>query len=423
MNINSKRLRIYILLMLVVGAVSSALRTIACLFDLNYDIGHFENGALASAASIVLWIGVIIMFSYLLISTGVNLRPSFTSPLSYVPTGIISVALLFIGAKLLLDCDYSGLRSAFAELSRAIGIKNIFLCVLDLLGAAMPILLALLALASTIHLFLGGYLTSEESVTRGYFALGTVLFLAIYVTYLHLQNGVQINAPNKLADQMAYLFSALFFLYEARISLGREKWGLYASFGLAAAMLCLFSSVPSLMTFAVRGELISASLEESLVTLSLFIFITTRLVVTSLLPDKKENELIARLRAYAEEREGVEDDGTSERSPYDEQMNLDLEIAAAIFTTKSEEEIEEERLHLLAEQMADPEEDIDISECEECPPVIEEASDDDSQQTIEIGDTEPRAEEQTSTEYDIFEEVMPSRFDKGIHINTPTNKD
>ena len=414
MNTNSKRLGIYILLMLAIGLVSAALRTVACLYDLDYEIGHFYNSATATAASMVLWIGVIALFTYLLISTGVSLRPSFTSPLSYVPTGITAVALLFLGARLVMDCDYKALGSAFSDLTHGRGIQEIFLGALQLIGSAMPIILALLAVAATVHLFLGGYITREESVARGYFAVGTVIFLALYVTYLHLQKGVQINAPIKLYDQMAYLFSALFFLYEARISLGREKWGLYAAFGLAASALCLHSSIPALITYAARGELISASLEESLVTLSLFLFITTRLVVTALLPERKENSIIAALRVDAEERERSEEEDIGEGSPYDEQMNLDLEIAAAIFADRTEEESEEERLIRLAEQMADPEEDY-------IPSVAEE--EEDGEQPEESTEETEADDGQISIDYDIFEEVRPSRFDKGIPFTTPSQKE
>ena len=77
---------------------------------------------------------------------------------------------------------------------------------------------------------------------------------------------------------------------------------MYAAVGLAAAALCLYSAIPSLITYFVKGELISASLEENLLTLSLFVFITTRLAVVAILPENKETAGITALRTAAEER-------------------------------------------------------------------------------------------------------------------------
>ncbi len=405
MNVNSKRLKIYILIMLAVGLVSGALRTVACIYDLDYSLGHFGSDALIYASGIILWIGVVLLFGYIIISAGVNLRPSFTSPLSYIPTGVISVAIIFLGVRILSDCDFNEISRAIAEISRAIGFKNTFWAIITLLGVALPILLVILAIASIAHLFLSSYFTSNQSVLRGYFAIATVLFLAIYVAYLHMQEGVQINAPNKITDQMAYIFCSLFFLYETRISLGRQKWGMYAAFGLAASALCLYSSLPSLLTYFVKGEIISASIEENLLTLSLFVFITTRLAVTATLPEDKENPAVAALRTAAEQRQAeIKSDDISENT--DDQLAFDLPILEDGFDS-DEPKSEEEMLAHLAEQMADP--DMDL---EEYTPSTEQSEDEIPDPKQEGGqDNEKEDPEQLTIEYDIFEEVTPSRLE------------
>lgn len=407
MNVNSKRLKIYILIMLAVGLVSSALRTVACLYDLDISLGYFENDTLINIAGIVLWIGVILLLGYIVISAGVNLRPSFTSPLSYIPTGIVSVALLFIGARILSSLDIIEIKRALLEFLRTDGAADIPSAILKLLGTCLPLLLVLLIIGSIAHLFLSGYFTSEQSVLRGYFALSTVLFLAIYVGYLHMQKGVQINAPNKITDQMAYVFSALFFLFEARISLGRQKWNWYAAFGLAAAALSLYSAIPSLITYFVKGEIISASLEENLLTLSLFVFITTRLAVTAMLPENKETAGVTALRTAAEERRSAMKSGEIQEN-IDDQLVFELPTIDA----RDDEDIaqsEEDVLAILAEQMADPDEDkeeLSPGEPAEDIPSEEKKIDEDEEAT-----------EQMTIEYDIFEEVTPSRLESSGILN------
>ena len=407
MNVNSKRLKIYILIMLAVGLVSSALRTVACLYDLDIALGYFENDTLINIAGIVLWIGVILLLGYIVISAGVNLRPSFTSPLSYIPTGIVSVALLFIGARILSSLDIIEIKRALLEFLRTDGAADIPSAILKLLGTCLPLFLVLLIIGSIAHLFLSGYFTSEQSVLRGYFALSTVLFLAIYVGYLHMQKGVQINAPNKITDQMAYVFSALFFLFEARISLGRQKWNWYAAFGLAAAALSLYSAIPSLITYFVKGEIISASLEENLLTLSLFVFITTRLAVTAMLPENKETSGVTALRTAAEERRSAMKSGEIQEN-IDDQLVFELPTIDA----RDDEDIEqseEDVLAILAEQMADPDEDK-----EELSPG--EPTEDISSEEKKI-DEDEEATEQMTIEYDIFEEVTPSRLESSGILN------
>ena len=92
---------------------------------------------------------------------------------------------------------------------------------------------------------------------------------------------------NKLIDEMAYLSVAVFFLYETRLSLGRERWRGYIAFGFISALLCAYSSIPSLIYYFVKRNAISMSLYETALTLTLFVFITTRTLMTGdLIKDK-----------------------------------------------------------------------------------------------------------------------------------------
>jgi hypothetical protein len=106
------------------------------------------------------------------------------------------------------------------------------------------------------------------------------------------------------------MICAAFFVFEARISLGREMWRLYTAFGLVAASLTAYASIPAIVTYYINGEIINASsvkslasLEEYVLLLALFIFIVSRLCLTVFLREEKENALVKALGEYAKERE------------------------------------------------------------------------------------------------------------------------
>ena len=99
MNINSKRLRTYIIAMLIMTAVATALRTVACLTELDFASGFYTDKSFISAANLAITLTVLGMLSYALVAKEVTLHPSFSTGATYVPTGILGVASAFLGVK------------------------------------------------------------------------------------------------------------------------------------------------------------------------------------------------------------------------------------------------------------------------------------------------------------------------------------
>ena len=91
---------------------------------------------------------------------------------------------------------------------------------------------------------------------------------------------------------MAYLSATLFFLYETRLSLGREKWRPYIAFGFIASLLTAFSSIPALIIYFAEKRIISNSIYETLLTLALFIFISAKLLLTANLIEDKRSSIV-----------------------------------------------------------------------------------------------------------------------------------
>ncbi len=300
MNTNSKRLGIYLAIMLLTTAVATTLKTIACITSLNYTTGFFTDKSLVNVANAIVALTAIGMFSYLFTAERISLKASFSTAATYVPTGVLGVATAFLGANLfsyvLRVSNYSPLE---VKLLSQPGLPVLF-----------GVLSALLSFLSIAHHFLNAFTTESKSTVRAYFAIATITFFAFYAILIYLDSTLSVNDHSKTLRQTTFLFGALFFLYEARISIGREMWRIYTAFGLVAASLSAYTAIPAIITYYVKGFVISscsqkslASLSEYVLLIALFIFIMCRLYLTSTLKEIKENKLIALLDEYAKQRE------------------------------------------------------------------------------------------------------------------------
>ena len=91
---------------------------------------------------------------------------------------------------------------------------------------------------------------------------------------------------------MAYVSLAIFFVYETRILLERPMWRMYAVSGLCATLLSAYSALPSLIVYLVRGQVISHTISETVLTLSLFVFALIRTVSLLTAEEDKENRIV-----------------------------------------------------------------------------------------------------------------------------------
>ena len=305
MNSNTKRLGVYLAIMLTGTSVATALRAIACVKQLDYANGFFDNGSLISLANIIIAVTALGMLSYGFVASRIQLRPSFSTPATYVPTGILSVATVFLGARIFTYSVELTSRDIYGKYALSFKSPAVFLGVLA----------AVLAFVSIGYHFFNAFTVEGKTEIRAYFATANIIFLAIYAILIYLDGSISLNESAKILRQTAFLLSALFFLYEARISLGREMWRIYTTFGLIAAILTAYTSIPAIITYYVNDVVVSsagatsagakslASIEEYLLLLALFIFIISRLCLTAMLREDKKNELLDALGNYAKERE------------------------------------------------------------------------------------------------------------------------
>ena len=245
------------LLFLIPAAVT--LRCFALLTSFNSETMHFDNKSAFMIGNIIVIVSILGFLTYLLIGEKEReLIAKNNNAASYIPAGIVSTALLFMGAE--------NIGMAFGGYPAGVLSILAFLC-------------GVLAFLSVVSFFLAIFIEREENLYKAAFSLCIVFFLAIYATLIYFNKQVHpTNSPNRIIDEMAYLSASLFFLFEARIPLGRTKWRGYIAFGLIATLLCSYSAIPSLIFYFVNGYTVSESLFENILTLALSIFICSKVL-------------------------------------------------------------------------------------------------------------------------------------------------
>lgn len=340
---------IYLPVFCVIILATVTMRTVALLVQFDFKTGYFSENVLISIADYMTVALSLFLFSYVFYSRkDLKLIPDFSSPATYVPTGLTSAALVFIAISLF-------------------GADKRSSAVLDLLAYVS----AALAILSAVNFIVMALSENWLDTKRVYLGLSTVLFLSFYTAYLYFDTTLPINSPNKVLDQMAYLFAAVFFLYETRLSMKREKWRLYIAFGFIAAAISAYSAIPSLIVYFAKGKTVSDSIYEIALTLALFIFIISRVLLTGELIEDRKSGIASTFIAFAKKR--------------DEELNPLPSTASVVEITgeslaESEEDFEDESQITIDDvQEGEIEEDV----AEPTPEITESEPEDDAEITSE----------------------------------------
>ncbi|MBQ3015836.1 MAG: hypothetical protein IJD79_03545 [Clostridia bacterium] len=323
MNQKAKLKRIYLPLLLLTVLVSVTFRIAAVLADFDVSTGYFGSKALINTASVAVVIGCILLFTYAFVGAkGEKLIATFTTPETYVPSGAIVTALIFFAVS-----TYARIKNFDFSFRGQLSAKAIIAHVAKNLPEFISAALIPLALAAAVYFILNAANEKRASVARAGFGIAAVIFFALYTCFLYFDKTLTINAPNKIVDQMAFLFAALFLLYEIRISLGRECWHLYMAFGFIAAALSAYSSIPSIVLYLTGGGAVSHSIEENAVSLCIFIFAFSRVLLAAKLEPDRESEFVLAMRDGARARDKyIKDKEEIERRAYLELYNRLKEI-------------------------------------------------------------------------------------------------
>ncbi len=287
MRKTKKNIHINTLILFVGALASSVLRCVAIMTDLDPKYGYFREKSLINAASWVLLAACILIAAEALFNMKrKNLAPDFQAPVTYIPAGLCGASLLFV-AKYLFESFYKLTTGKDSSP----------------LTSGLALISGIFALAAVAAFAAFVICRGRLNTVRALFTMAISIFALLFASHIYFDTSLPLNAPNKITDLVAYIFVSLFFLFEARISLGREKWNLYTLFGGMAALLCAYSSIPSLIAFFAEGYIISTGIYESILTFTLFIFITARLILTNELRKDEPCALVSALADEARERD------------------------------------------------------------------------------------------------------------------------
>lgn len=255
------KIDLYIIPLLFVLPAAVILRTFALFTSFNSITMHFDEKIAITVGSILVAVATVGFLSYLFLGEKEqNLIARNDNAASYIPAGIVSTALLFIGVH--------SIKMAFGGYPEGI-------------ISTLSLICGVLAFVSVGSFFLSVFIERNDNLYKAAFNLCIVFFLAIYAALLYFDKAEHpTNSPNRFIDELAFLSSSIFFLYEARIPLGRAKWRGYVSFGLVATLLCAYSSIPALILYIANDYLISESLFENMLSLALMLFILSKVLQT-----------------------------------------------------------------------------------------------------------------------------------------------
>jgi len=269
----------YLPLFVLALIASSIMRTVALFNDFDKKTGYFTSKTLITVTDLIVVGAAVLLFTYIFAArSGLRLIPDFTCPASYAPTGIVGAALIFVGIHFFSAAGRSADR--IAELKDFGSSSAQSLIATERILLILSVIVGVLALLSAVHFALCALIEKSISFGRADFGIITVAFLAVYVVYLYFDNDLPINSPGKILNQISFLFAAVFFLYETRLSIGREKWRAYVAFGFISALLSAYSSIPSLIYYFAEGTEIAGSVYEMVLAAALFIFVTARILLT-----------------------------------------------------------------------------------------------------------------------------------------------
>jgi hypothetical protein len=74
------------------------------------------------------------------------------------------------------------------------------------------------------------------------------------------------------------------------MALDRDRWNGYVAIGGIAAILTAYSSIPSLISYFIKGSALSSSVAENVLALGFCLLIIARLVLLLISPEDKKSE-------------------------------------------------------------------------------------------------------------------------------------
>lgn len=290
---------LYLALLSVLGVAAVALRTAGLLSGFDFASGYFSSKLINNVSVVIVVTAVVLFFTFLIYKKDYKPSVAIGTPRDYATSACVGVALIIMAVEIAIYSANAGAAQATSSIA-----------------SAVTSLAALLAAVATLYFLFSVISGKGAPRASAVFSMALMLFFVFYALTLYFDAKTPINSPVKLCDQMAYIAFAVFFIYETRISLGRPIFRMYAVSGLTATLLSAYSAIPSLIVYFVRGEIISSTVSESILTLSLFAFVLVRTVSALSAEEDKENEIVGLVKALHDARTNEIEDTRATRAQY-----------------------------------------------------------------------------------------------------------
>lgn len=289
-----------IILAIVLALSCVAIRTF--LFFAEYDeaLGHFAPLSLMNDAFNVLILVSIIAFIIpsVIMRKAKDIRVSYTDIPTLFSTAFLSIALLLFAIFVLIDA--STLQKSGASLFFSV------LCFIFALGSIPYYILRICTV-------------KVKSEIYALLSIFPILLGCSFAFYFYFDNTMYMNSPVLILHQVAAMFIAFFALGEARIELGRVKWGLYIAVGLTAFTVTLADSLPYLFYIPAAQNVTYAKTAIAFLVFAFSLYIISRIFAIYALNSRDAEGLITFFKSIYGKKEDA--DGTE---PHAEQLIINL---------------------------------------------------------------------------------------------------
>ncbi len=288
-NQSTRLYRLYLALALAASVAVTILRTIALFRHYDPSHGYFGSGKTPLAAA----------------------------SLSIVCALLFLSAIFVLGRKLDLRESELHLPSAFgASFAAFLLIAFAFFHLIEMVrvlrapGEApiRPVLTSLLASIASLVGAVSFIMTAAGergvSARRAVSSCCVTVFCLSYTLYLYFETALPLNADVKIDAELALLASALFFLFEARIALGRTMWATRTALGLSALVLTAGASIPNIIYYIRRHTPVLETPIHDFLLLAFFLYIFVRLISVKSCGETAPEGLLGEVMAGDPFREG-----------------------------------------------------------------------------------------------------------------------
>ena len=254
----------------VAAPTLAALRSVACIQNMD-GAGYFGGSALMIACNVAIIILSLLFLTHALSHQRKDSVPEecFCNSPTYVTSATLGGGIIFAIYELVI--------SLMDESGQIKSIENSDITV---------VVSAICGIAALVFLLLNAIIETKHNQVKAALGIAASVFFSTYGLCIYLDSSVAANMQGRIISVLSLELMAVFMLYEARIPLGHSKWHSYAAFGLAAAIVLAYSSIPSIAYYIATGNTIpSTTLTQSMLSLTAAVYVTARVTVLAFAPE------------------------------------------------------------------------------------------------------------------------------------------